>query len=146
MRNKSDFDPDERYDSFPRGAERGYGPKEGFARWVRVNDPALFTAEALDDPTVRAFVDAPFTVNYAQFKSSTREAEYFIHKPVRAMSGGVEGIEGTVAGFPSDEPRLATLVVNHERSLAIHIHRSITIEDRHVAGQMIHKEEEGSPG
>jgi hypothetical protein len=136
MRNAPGFDPDKLYDQFPPGPE----PDQGFARWVRVNDPALFTDEALKDPSVRAFVEAPFTVNYAQFESSTREAEYFIHKPVRAMSGGVEGIEGTVAGLPSGEPRIATLVLNHERSLAIHIHRSITIEDGHVAGQMIHKE------
>lgn len=131
------------YDSFPHGAKYGFGPQEGFNRWVKLNDPELFTEEARQDPTIRAFLDAPISVNYAQFKSSFRESEYFLHKPHKAMSGQVEGIEGRVDGFPKD-PRIATLVLNHELTLARHITRSLVIEDGQAAGQMIHKEDDGS--
>lgn len=133
------FNEEDLYDEFPRGAENGFGPDEGFNTWVHINDEGLFTEEALSNPAVRAFVDAPFSVNYAQFKSSYRETEYFIHKPHKAMSGQVEGIEGTVVDFPPD-PRISTLVMNHERALAWRITRSLTIEDGSAAAQLIHKE------
>jgi hypothetical protein len=137
----SRINEDDIYNEFPRGADDDAGPDEGFNTWVRVNDEALFTPEALRNPAVRAFVQAPFSVNYGQFKSSHRETEYFIHKPVRAMSGQVDGIVGTIAGFPSEAARIATLVINHELSLAKHITRSVVIEDGNAAGQLIHKEE-----
>jgi hypothetical protein len=133
------FNEEDLYDQFPRGAEYGVGPDEGFNTWVRINDEGLFTEDALRNPAIRAFVDAPFSVNYAQFKSSYRETEYFLHKPHKAMSGQVEGIEGSVAAFPP-EPRISTLVMNHERSLAWRITRSLTVEDGSAAGQLIHKE------
>jgi hypothetical protein len=137
------FDEEELYDRFPRGADEGNGPEQGFNTWVQINDPGLFTEEARQHPAVRAFLEAPFSVNYAQFKSSHREAEYFIHKPHKAMSGQVDGIVGTVAGFP-EKPRIATLVINHEMSLARHITRALVIEDGAAAGQLIHKEDDGS--
>lgn len=140
----SDFDEEALYDQFPRGADHGFGPAEGFNSWVRLNDPGLFTEDALKNPVIQAFLDAPFSVNYAQFKSSHRESEYFLHKPHKAMDGQVNGIEGRVAGFPKENPRIATLVLNHERTLARFITRSLTIEDGAAAGQMIHKEAEGS--
>jgi hypothetical protein len=133
------FNEEDLYDQFPVGAENDFGPAQGFNTWVRVNDETLFTEEALSNPAVRAFVDAPFSVNFAQFKSSYRETEYFLHKPHKAMSGQVEGIEGSVAGIP-EEPRISTLVVNHERSLAWKVTRSMVVEDGAVAGQIIHKE------
>ena len=135
------FNEDEIYDEhFPRGADHNVGPDEGFNTWVHVNDASLFTEEALENPAIRAFVDAPFSVSYAQFKSSFRETEYFIHKPDRAMTGQVDGIEGTVADFP-EEPKISTLVMNHERTLAVWITRSLTVADGKSAGQVIHKEE-----
>lgn len=133
---------DRLYDLFPAGAEAGFGPAEGYNTWVQVNDPRLFTPEALENPAIRAFLDAPFSVSFGQFKSSHREAEYFIHKPARAMTGRVEGIEGTVSGMP-DDPSISTLVLNHERTLARWITRSLVVEDGRAAGQIIHKEEEG---
>ncbi len=134
---------DELYDRFPAGAREGFGPDEGFNSWVRVNDENLFTAEALKDPAIRAFVDAPFKVTYAQFKSSHRESEYFIHKPHLAMTGKVRGIVGSVEGISGEEPRtpIATLVLNHERSLAYHITRSIVVSGEGVAGQMTVKQQ-----
>lgn len=137
---KNGFDEDEIYEQFPLGADQGFGPDRGFAKWVRINDEAHFTEEALRDPAIRAFVDAPFSVSFAQFKSSHRESEYFIHKPHRAMTGDVRWIDGTVDRFPEHDPRIPTLVINHERSLAKRITRSLVIADGSTAGQIIHKE------
>jgi len=65
------------------------------------------------------------------------------------MTGGVEGIEGGVLGLAEVEPRIATLVINHERTLARHITRSLIITDATdsvgaggTAGQILHKEPE----
>ena len=140
------FNEDELYDQFPAGAddpEGPFGPEQGFNTWARVNDRSLFTEQALENPAIAAFVDAPIDVTYAQFKSSHRETEYFIHKPHSAMTGKVTGIEGTVQYISGDDPstRLPTLVVNHERTLAKHILRAIAITDAGTAGQILHKEE-----
>ncbi|MDP9243742.1 MAG: hypothetical protein M3O77_01505, partial [Chloroflexota bacterium] len=118
----------------------------GYNEWVQVNDPGLFTEAARLNPVIQQFLAAPFSVNFAQFKSSYRESEYFIHKPSKAMAGEVEGIEGRVAGFPEspDKQRIATLVLNHEIGLAFRITRSLVVEDGAVAGQLIHKEGESS--
>lgn len=138
----SDFDEDRLYDQFPAGAPDGFGPDEGFDTWVRVNDPSLFTDAALRDPAVQAFVSAPFHVTYAQFKSSHRESEYFIHKPHRAMTGRVDGIYGVVDGIRAEDPRtpIATLVLNHEQTLAARITRSIVVSGSGQAGQLLVKE------
>jgi hypothetical protein len=130
----------ELYDQFPRGAEQGFGPDEGFNRWVRVNDRKLFTADALKDPVVAAFVDAEISVSFAQFESSHRETEYFIHKPRLAMTGQVDGILEGVDRFPTDDPRITTLVMNHERSLSFHPTHAIAVADGRSVAQVIHKE------
>jgi hypothetical protein len=108
-----------------------------------VNDEGLFTAEALRIPAIRAFVDAPFDVTYAQFESSHRESEYFIHKPHLAMTGRVKDIEGVVRGIDAEEPRtpIATLILHHERTLAFHMTRSIVVSGDGTAGQLLVKEE-----
>ncbi|MGH2427816.1 MAG: hypothetical protein ACRDGV_02845 [Candidatus Limnocylindria bacterium] len=131
------------YEQFPSGESAGYGRAKGFNTFVRLNDRKLFTDEALKDPAVRAFLRAPFSVTYAQFKSSHREAEYFIHKPHLAMTGQVNDIEGRVRRMPRENAKIATLVINHEATLAKHIMRSLIIEDGAAAGQMIHKQEDG---
>ena len=140
-----DFDPRSLYDAFPRGAENGFGPKEGYNSWVQINDPRWFTREAREDPVIQAFLEAPFSVNYAQFKSSYRETEYFIHRPYDAMTGQVDEIEGRIENMPDPdgEPRITTVVLNHERTLAWRITRSVVIEDGAQAGQIIHKEGDG---
>jgi len=136
------FDEDALYDQFPSGADDGNGPDEGFNTWQRINDESLFTEEALKIPAIRAFVDAPIAMTYAQFKSSHRETEYWIHKPQRAMSGGVYGIEGGVQGVSADDPPtpIGTYVINHDKTLAVHITRAVVITDGSTAGQIIHKE------
>lgn len=136
---------DQLYDRFPSGAEKGFGPHEGFDTWVRVNDPSLFTEEALKNPAIQAFISAPFNVTYAQFKSSHSESEYFVHKPNRAMTGRAPGIVGVVDGISGDDPRtpIATLILNHEQTLAVHITRSIVVSGSGQAGQLIIKEPGG---
>jgi hypothetical protein len=148
-----DLDPNELYDQFPRGDEHGFGPAEGYNAWVRLNDPALFTEEARRDPVIDAFLNAPYSVNFGRFKSSHRETEYLIHKPADAMTGRVEGIQGRVDGMPvpdvdalPGEPNIATLIINHERSLAKRITHSIVVEDGKLAGQLIYKETEEPTG
>jgi hypothetical protein len=156
-----ELNEDDLYDRFPAGTSDRSGPEDGFNTWVRINDAALFTEEALANPAIREFVDAPIAVTYAQFKSSHRETEYFLHKPHRAMTGDVSGIGGTVPGisagkYEGDPPqtKIATFVINHERTLAKYITRSIVISDTPAksdnattadtgtAGQIIHKQPE----
>lgn len=137
----NEFNPDDLYDQFPDGASAGFGPAQGFNRFVRLNDPTLFTEEAREDPVVREFLAAPFSVTYVQFKSSHREAEYFVHKPHRVMGGDLQGVEGAVDGFPADSPHIGTYVINHDRTLARAIMRALIVEDGAQAGQIIHKED-----
>jgi len=143
-RDENEFNPNDLYDQFPSGAEEGFGFNEGFNEWVRINDPTLFTEEARRHPVIAAFLEAPFSVNYAQFKSSRQETEYFIHKPVEAMTGRLPKlIRGRIDGMP-DEPKIATLVMNHHYSLARLITRSLVVEDGQDAGQLIHKQGDAS--
>ena len=138
-----DFNEDDLYDQFPRGDETGYGPAEGFNVYRRLNDRALFTEEALADPVIAAFVDTPFSVSFLQSKSSTRESEWLLHKPNLTMAGSVEGVEGPVDLFPTDHPpHIATLIINHHRTMARWKQSIILIEDGADAGQIIYKEED----
>lgn len=139
INDEDGFDPEAIYDQFPRGADAGFGPAEGYNRFVRLNDASLFTEKARADPVIAEFLDAPFSVTYVQFKSSYRESEYFIHKPHLAMAGEVDGIEGSVDGFPA-EAHIGTYIINHDRTLAWRVTRSVIIEDGAQAGQIIHKE------
>ncbi|MGH2444920.1 MAG: hypothetical protein ACRDGD_02600 [Candidatus Limnocylindria bacterium] len=147
-KNSGAFDEEARYDEFPPGASGPYGPSEGFNSWVQLNDEQWFNDAALANPVIQAFLSAPFTVNYAQFKSSTREAEYYVHKPHKAMRGlpGMDeddpGIVGGVVNLPHD-PHIVTLILNHENTMAKKIMRSITVQEGHVTGQVVHKEEDG---
>jgi hypothetical protein len=135
-----EFDPNDLYDQFPDGASQGYGPQQGFNAFIQLNDPDLFTDEARRNPVIQEFLSAPFSVTYVQFKSSTREAEYFVHKPHLAMAGVVNGIAGSVARFPDANPRIGTFVINHDATLAKSIMRALVIEDGNQAGSMVHKE------
>ena len=104
MTEEEDFE-DQIWDKyFPLGSEQGVGPAQGFSRWIRINDKRLFKDEFLNDPDIGPvlleFVSAPFSVSYAQFKSSHRESEYFIHKPYRSMTKRVSGSRGRSIGSP----------------------------------------------
>jgi len=134
-----DFDPESVYDEFPRGDENGYGPDQGYNSIVLLNDPTLFTEAAQENPVIREFLSAPFSVSYVQLKSSFREAEWYIHKPHLAFSGQVEGIEGKVESFPESDQHIGTFVINHDFTLARSIMRALIVEDGAQAGQMIHK-------
>lgn len=133
-----DFNEDELYDAFPDG------PGGGFARGKWLNDPDLFTDDAKGDPTIQEFLAAPFEVTYYQFKSSTRESEWALHKPHLALSGQVPGIDISIENLSTTDPHIGTYVINHEHTMAIHIWRTLSIADGTHTGQMIHKEE--APG
>ena len=136
-----EFDPETKYDEFPPGEGLGFGPNEGYNTFVRLNDRRLFTEEALENPVIRAFVNLPITVTYAQFKSSTRESEWFIHKPHLAMPGKLrrKGILGKVAGVPAEGARIGTYVINHDRTLALRPMSTLVVSDGTQTGQMIYK-------
>ncbi len=121
-------DEDKLYDASPTASQSGYGPEQGFNSYRAAQRPDLFTEEAKKHPAIREFLDAPFSVSFMQFKSSTREAEYFIHKPHRAMSGHVDGIVGSVERLLAEgaahrhlrhQPRRDAGALDHARSLAI---------------------------
>jgi hypothetical protein len=151
----SDFNEDDLYDQFPSGADRGFGPAEGFNRYLKLNDPSLFRPGLLQegsdeyDPVLAAFVDSGsrFSVSFAQFKSSTRESEWALHKPHMAMAGEVEGIEGPVDKFPGAEhAHIATYIINHERTMARWKQSVVVLENGAQAGQMVYKEEKEPDG
>ena len=137
------FNPGDLYDQFPRDVENDEDPPPPPSGWVWVNDPAIFTEEALrDNPLLRAFVDAPFAVSMGLFKSSTRESEWMIHEPHRVMAGEIDGVQGRVERFPSDPNavRISTVVINHERTLAVRKLFALVVEDGKQAGQLIYKQ------
>ncbi len=140
------FNEDDLYDAFPDGASRGYGQADGFNAYATLNDASLFTAEALENPVVQAFINAPFGVSFAQFKSSTRESEWALHKPHLAMAGKLadKGIGGRVDRFPEDHADVGTYIINHDRTMARWKWFSLVIEDGAMAGQMIYKQEDTS--
>ncbi len=140
--DKREFNEDDLYDRFPSGARTGFGPEQGFNVFVRLNDPKLFKKSARENPVIKALLEAPFSIEYAQFKSSHRETEYFIHKPHRAMGGDVDGIKG-IEEFP-DQAEIVTVVLNHQRTLAKMVTRTLAVVDRDgkQVGQIVHKQEE----
>lgn len=150
MEEDPEFDENAKYDEFPPGDDsNGNGPGAGFNTWIKINDADLFDADQIaSNPALQAFLEAPFSLNFAQFKSSHREAEYWIHKPDLAMTGqvgphpttGLGGINGGVEDFPTTDPIVPTLVINHENSLAYHVTRTVVIADGKHAGQIVHKE------
>lgn len=119
MATKGDggFDENNAYDRFPAGAELGYGPDQGFNVKRRLNDARLFTEEALADPVIREFVDLPFDVSFLQTKSSSREAEWYLHKPHLVLSGEVDGFDVSDGRFPTPG-HIVSLFLNHERTMA----------------------------
>lgn len=141
--------PDDHYDEYPEYEDLpddqksdDDGPIDSFNAYRRLNDPNLFTDEARADPVVAAFLEAPFSVTFAKFKSSTRQSEWAIHKPHLAMAGQVEGIEGRVDGFPEnpEDARIGTFIVNHENTLGVRKLFVIVLEDGLQCGQMIYKQ------
>jgi len=138
------FNEDALYNSFPDGADNEYGPAEGFNVFKKLNDESLFTPDARADPVIQAFLEAPFSVTFAQFKSSTRESEWALHKPHLAMAGEVAGIRGPVDRFPAENPHIGTYLINHDRTMARWKWSVVVIEDGAQAGQMVYKQEDTS--
>lgn len=138
------FDPEKKYEEFPPGRETGATPRRGYNEFVQLNDRSLFTAEAQANPVINAFLEAyereQISITYVQLKSSTRESEWFLHKPHLALGPGrrPSGIAGGVARFSEGQP-VGTYVINHDRTLAFRPMRALMIADGDQVGQMIHK-------
>jgi hypothetical protein len=142
---ESDFNPNAAYNAFPTNTDGGLN------RIVRINDMRLFSSEALEDPllgpVLEEFIEAPFIAYYAQFKSSSRQAEWFLHKPKIALDPrrsrqlGIEFADNLAEDMPPLD-RLQTLVMDHQKTLAHHSIRTMgVIETASDAAQIIHKEE-----
>ena len=151
----SDFNEDDLYDQFPSGADRGFGPEQGFNTYLKLNDPKHFKPELLDpenpayDVVLAEFVASGdrFSVSFAQFKSSTRESEWALHKPNLTMTGEVSGIVGRVDKYPGpDLAHISTFFINHDRTMARWKQSVILIEDGAQAGQLVYKEEKHPDG
>lgn len=151
----SDFNEDDMYDQFPNGADRGFGPEQGFNRYLKINDRSLFRPELLDpdsgeyDAVLAEFADSGdrFSVSFAQFKSSTRESEWALHKPNLTMTGEVPGIEGPVDKYPGpDLAHISTFFINHDRTMARWKQSVVVLEDGAQAGQMVYKEDKEPDG
>ena len=143
MATKGDggFDENAAYDRFPAGADLGYGPEQGYSVKRRVNDARLFTEEALADPVIREFVNLPYDVCYLQTKSSTREAEWFLHKPHLVLAGEVDGIDVSDGRF-QHPGHIVSFFLNHERTMARWKQSVILSEDGTGTGAMNYKQNE----
>ena len=158
--NGDNLEPEnELYDRFPQGRDlpdpERAGTDEGYNTYVRINDASLFTAEALEDPALKAFVDTgeEISISFALFKSSTRESEWALHKPGRTMQADSRKGPGPGGRLPADIDikrsverypgpalaNIATFVINHDNTLARWKQSVIVVEDGARAGQMIYK-------
>lgn len=147
------FNEEELYDRFPEGREEGHGTEQGFNTYFRLNDADLFRPDALERyAALREFVEsgAEISIYWAEVKSSTRESEWMLHKPhltldadTQKRSGGLPAdldIAGSVDRYPGPEQaHIATLIINHEMTMARWKQSIILIEDGKAAGQMIYK-------
>ena len=108
----------------------------GFNHWDDIT-PAIFDDdETPSERKVRLFA--------AKFKSSSREAEIFLHDPVSSLvNGTVEGITSAIEDA-SDLPRdayVSTLVINHHRRLDYRVIKATAMVDDEAIGITIHKED-----
>jgi len=107
----------------------------GFNQWRPV-DGLFEEGEAPENPPA---------VFAAKFKSSSRQAEIFIHDPISALVGDDESITGIPGMGRDDLPeRITTFVINHNATLAKHIIRATATVDSSSVGITIHKEDDGS--
>jgi hypothetical protein len=141
---EDDFNPEEMYDRFPPGEDLGYGRDAGYGELVQINLRKWFTDEAQRDPVINAFLEAgegeKVAFSYLQVKSSSRESEWYIHKPHLVLSGDEEktGIAGTAPGFVRGQ-HIGTYVINHHRTLALRPVRAMVVSDGSEVGQIVHK-------
>lgn len=121
------YDPPPQFEPYPR---------EGFNHWDDITPP-IFD----DDETPRGRKPRLLA---AKFESSSREAEIFIHDPISTLVDGVcKGITSAIkdrSELPSD-PYIATLVINHHRTLAYRVIRATAMVDDESIGITMHKED-----
>lgn len=142
-RGEQEFDPEKLYNDFPTGQSLGYGRDDGYGELVQINQRKWFTDDAQRDPVINAFLEAwekeQVAFSYLQIKSSSRESEWFIHKPHVALSKSRKsGIAGSAPGFDAGQ-HIGTFVINHHRTLAIRPVRAMVVSDGTEVGQIVHK-------
>ena len=140
---EEEFDPERKYDEFPKGKTIGFGRDVGYGELVQINQRKWFTEEAQQDPVINAFLEAWEIANvafsYLQLKSSTSESEWYVHKPHLALSDSKKtGIAGSAPGFKADQ-QIGTFVINHHRTLALRPVRAMVVSDGTGVGQIVHK-------
>ena len=141
------FDPEDEYDRFPPGSDLDSGRDAGFGEIVQLNLRSWFTDDAQANPVIDAFLRASeedgISYSYLQLKSSSRESEWLIHKPHLILPGDHDrsGITGSVAGYNEGGP-IGSFVVNHQRTLAWRVTRTMMVADGETTGMMIHKGKE----
>ncbi|MCA1568789.1 MAG: hypothetical protein LC798_00395 [Chloroflexi bacterium] len=152
------FNEEDLYEQFPEGREGGHGTEAGFNTIFRLNDASLFRPELLDEsndayiPVLSEFVKSgeEISISFVEVKSSSRESEWFLHKPHltfdaenQKQSGGLPkdlDIAGSVDRYPGPEhAHITTLIINHEMTMARWKQSIIVMEDGKAAGQMIYK-------
>lgn len=116
-------------DDFPEYPNDG-----GFNEWTPVPQPFAGDPDRPRGDTPRMYT--------AKFKSSSRQAEVFIHDPVAALTGRERSITSPpgLRRLRADIP-VTTLVINHHRTLAKHIIRATALVDDDSIGITIHKQE-----
>jgi hypothetical protein len=140
---EDDFDAEKKYNEFPSGMSMGYGRDAGYGELVQVNDRKWFTEDAQANPVINAFLEAwekrQVAFSYLQLKSSSRESEWFIHKPHVALSRSRKsGIVGTAPGFKAGQ-HIGTFVINHNRTLAFRPTFTMVVSDGTEVGQIVYK-------
>lgn len=91
----------------------------------------------------------PFQLLSIVLKSSSRQAEVFIHDPIRALTGSSAGSrlwedDGFVGDPPLSEPpaRINSVVLRHERTLEHYVVRSMALLDDDGSVTLVtHKQE-----
>jgi hypothetical protein len=92
--------------------------------------------------------ESPPAVYAAKFKSSSRQAEIFIHDPRNALLAQNAGFDDWDSGITSPlmelPERITTFVINHDATLAKKIIRAVATVDGTSVGITVHKEDDGS--
>jgi hypothetical protein len=123
---------------------RPYNPPSVFKPFP--NDPGGFNTWMLVESLFPEGEDeSPPTVYAAKFKSSSRQAEIFIHDPISALVGDDESITGIPGMGRDDLPaRVTTFVINHDATLAKKIIRVVATVNSDSVGITVHKEDDGT--
>ena len=137
-------DPEQEPQTYNGGSP--YEPPADFPSWP--DEPGGFNQwKPVEGMFESGEGETPPAIYAAKFKSSTRQAEIFVHDPRNALLGQNAnqnwnpGITSEITDLPA---RITTFVINHDATLAKHIIRATATVDSTSVGITIHKEDDGS--